>query len=64
MTFFWFDKCTMCGDVVRRDNFHVTIWARLVITKVPITFLFVPEGITLFPRSISVVEMATVKRLR
>ena len=64
MTFFWFDTSTMCGYVVWRDNFHVTIWTRLEITSVPITFLFVPEVITLFTSAIAVVEMATVKRLR
>ena len=64
MTFFWFDECTMSGDVVWRDNFHVTIWTRLKITSVPITFLFVPEVITLFTSTIAVVKMATVERLR
>ena len=64
MTFFWFDTSTMCGYVVWRDNFHVTIWTRLKITSVPITFLFVPEVITLFTSAIAVIKMATVKRLR
>ena len=49
MTFFRLDTCAMCGYVVWRDNFHVMIWTRsLEITSVPITFLFVPEVITLF----------------